>query len=483
MTTISRLALVYETVGEKEEQKADEDVQKQVNKTGKAAKKQTGVTKRWMTANKTAMLAVGAAAAGAMALIIKHSPSMGAAMDEARFAFSLMAFEVGESLAPVLEPLSDKLLELAIKFGELPGPVKGVIGVLTLALVAFGLLTGAIVTYNVVAGIWAGTTIAATLAQWQLNAAMYANPIGLVVLAIIAIIAILYILEKEFGVVTKAVKWLTEKFMLLWNWIKRIGAIMKTGFTAALDIVKNALNKIKDVFVKVWETIKVFIAGILLTIKAILTGDTKLLKKIWEKMGEKLKEIWGDTWDKIVAFLKKVVKKIWDGMKYIFNPANWAKIGSKLWDAGSDLIKSLIKGMGNVGDKIWKGIKDGLHDTAGKINKWAEGVLGLSPTLLEIAAKVPKTIAKGIGSNASVMTTAMTGMAHVGSMGFGASPIATGAPASVATAQATGGGSITLNIESGAFVFEGESGEGFDEQRVVNLMSEALQQLLGSRGI
>jgi len=483
MVRVSSVQVEYTAVGAKELQKADKDVQKQTNQTAKTAKKNTGITNRWMTANKTAILAVGAAAAGAMALIIKHSPSMGAAMDEARFAFSLMAFEIGESLAPALDPISEKLMDLAIRFGELPEPVKAAIGVLILVPIAIVAITGAIVAYNAITGVWAATTIGATIAQWNLNAAMFANPIGLVVLAIIAIIAVLIVLEKKFGVVTKAVEWLSEKFGGLIDWLKQVAGFMKAGFTAALSIASEALNKIKDVFFGVWNTIKAFLAAVWLTIIALFKGDTKRIKEIWGAFGKKMKEIWGNMWDKMKATVIKGVKKIWEGIKHILNPANWASIGTKLWKAGEDLIKSLIKGMGNVGDKIWNGLKDGLHDTAGKITKWAEGVLGLSPTLLEIGAKVPRTLAKGIGSNASVMTHAMTGMAHMGSVGFGATPIATAAPASVATAQGSTGRSVTLNIESGSFVFEGGPGEEWDEQRVVNLMSEALQQLLGSRGI
>lgn len=87
--------------------------------------------------------------------------------------------------------------------------VKNVIGFLTTnldtivsvggkALILFGawkiaMITGKALTvaYNVVTGIMALVTGQATVAQWGLNTAMYANPIGIVIAIIIALIAVI----------------------------------------------------------------------------------------------------------------------------------------------------------------------------------------------------------------------------------------------------------------------------------------------------
>lgn len=51
---------------------------------------------------------------------------------------------------------------------------------------------------------------AATAAQWLMNASLYGCPLVWIVGAIAAVVAVLYVLEKKFGVVTAAVKFLSD---------------------------------------------------------------------------------------------------------------------------------------------------------------------------------------------------------------------------------------------------------------------------------
>lgn len=74
----------------------------------------------------------------------------------------------------------------------------------------------AMLAYVTVTGIVKAATIAWTAAQWLLNVAMTANPIGLVIAAIAALVAGIVILIRNFDKVVDAAK-------AAWEWIKKVG--------------------------------------------------------------------------------------------------------------------------------------------------------------------------------------------------------------------------------------------------------------------
>lgn len=86
-------------------------------------------------------------------------------------------------------------------------------------------------------------TAAATAAQWLLNAAMTANPIGLVVVAIAALVAGLYLLYQNSDQVRNSING-------LWEQLEGLGAYIQSGFSLALDAVlqpfRDVINQIKN---------------------------------------------------------------------------------------------------------------------------------------------------------------------------------------------------------------------------------------------
>lgn len=87
-------------------------------------------------------------------------------------------------------------------------------------------------------------TTAATAAQWLLNAAMSANPIGLVVIAIAALVAGLYILYQNSDLVRNSING-------LWEQLQGLGAYIQSGFGIAMDAVskpfRDIVNQIKNI--------------------------------------------------------------------------------------------------------------------------------------------------------------------------------------------------------------------------------------------
>ena len=127
-------------------------------------------------------------------------------------------------------------------------------------------------------GIWAA-------AQWALNIAMSANPLGLIIIGIAALIAIIVLLVTNWDVVKAAIiagaKAVANWFIWLGGKIKEIALKIWDQFMSLLEnpffiavssliapwliaaglIIKH-WSKIKEFFIGLWETIKPIIDGI-----------------------------------------------------------------------------------------------------------------------------------------------------------------------------------------------------------------------------
>jgi TP901 family phage tail tape measure protein len=181
-------------------------------------------------------------------------------------------------------------------------------------------------------------TIAATAAQWALNVAMTANPIGIIIVAVGALIAAIVLLIKNWEKVTTAIKNNTNKVMTILtvlfgpigiiismikevasNWakikealaatglfekIKEIADSIKAFFQPAIDwlinafyTVKNAVtgffsgiaNKIRDFFMPAITAVSNFF-------KSIFGAIYNFVKPALDWLGEK--------WQQIVSFFR-----------------------------------------------------------------------------------------------------------------------------------------------------------------------------------
>lgn len=113
-----------------------------------------------------------------------------------------LSITIGTQVAPILSTLIDTVTPLIEKFtkwaSENPELIKTIakvgLGLLALSAIIKGItiVTNiykyAIISYNAILTAYNSITKAVTVAQWLWNAAMYANPIGLVIAAVVALI-------------------------------------------------------------------------------------------------------------------------------------------------------------------------------------------------------------------------------------------------------------------------------------------------------
>lgn len=122
-----------------------------------------------------------------------------------------------------------------------------VIAPVAAAVLAYKLVVGTIAAatkaWTIATAVWSGVTKAATAAQWLLNIAMDANPIGLIILAIAALVAIIIVVikyHKQIGAFFVAV------WGKIWGFLKRVGAWFAGPF--ADFFTKTIPNAIKGFF-------------------------------------------------------------------------------------------------------------------------------------------------------------------------------------------------------------------------------------------
>lgn len=221
----------------------------------------------------------------------------------------------------------------------------------------------------------------ATVAQWALNIAMNANPIGLIVIAITAATAafvMLYKHNEKFrnfcnGIAKSikdgiggAIKWLKDKFKDLskgWNNFKK--SISK-GTDNVVKSIKNGAKKVGDFFVNVGKTIKNVmetIGKILIFANPVVLGFAKMYKENakFRKFVKDVVKTVGDLGkgiDKKVNEIQRSTSKTWNSLK---------KNTLKTWN---DISKSTLKTWNNLKkdtSKTWNNIKDDTHKSVSKL--------------------------------------------------------------------------------------------------------------------
>lgn len=128
-----------------------------------------------------------------------------------------------------------------------------------------------------------GVTSALTTAQWALNAAFIASPVGWVVLGIMALVAAGILLYKNWDTVKEKAIALREKVQEVFGGIT---GFISEAFSSAREtvsgIIEDIRTTIEDVFSSVKDTVGGVVADILEFIQPILDKVNDLIEKITE---------------------------------------------------------------------------------------------------------------------------------------------------------------------------------------------------------
>lgn len=301
--------------------------------------------------------------------------------------FAEMTGEIMEEHGPQIEELFNTIAEdilPTIKEGiewfidNLP-LIEGGIVALTAAIVAFNtvaLITKIVEAWNAFKKAQEG----ATVAQWLLNAAMEANPIGLIVAGIAALVAAFVYLWNT-----------SEEFRNFWL---GLWEYVKIAVEAAIETIKAIFTPLIEFFIAVWEQIKeplfIVIAFIVAQVQQSIQTIVTVVKT--------LITVFTAVWNKI--------KSVFSGVKSFFVTVFQGAV-----DAVKTIINGLVGIVKNVINTIIRGINtfiNGLNNI--KIPDWVPGIGGGQlhiPTIPELAkggvlAKGQMGLLEGSGAEAVV---------------------------------------------------------------------------------
>ena len=379
------------------------------------------------------------------------------AQDKFTNALHHLQVVIGTAILPLVTAFTSRITGLLEKFQELPGPVqKVIIGVAAFAGAAAILapwisgIIGAVQAMKLAAlaqKAWAA-------AQWLLNAAMDANPIGLIVIAIAALVATFVVLWNKCG-------WFRDFWIGLWDQVKGVAAAVVPVLKAVWDAISGALKAFWDwagpfitTAVHVWWT----------SIKTEVDLIEKVVKTAWDAISKAVEVAVAaviaaiHTIEAIVGFLQDVWDRVKSGassainavVTFFSNVGSRIKgaigdVGSMLYNVGQQIVQGLVNGIVSA----WHWVTDKLSSLISGLGSAAKKLLGISSpskVFMEIGHFTGQGLAAGLDASRGAVSAAAARMvgAAGGGPAFGASPAFAGA--------AGAGGSRSLVIAAGAVV-------------------------------
>lgn len=211
----------------------------------------------------------------------------------------------------------------------------------------------------------------ATVAQWLLNTAMNANPIGIIIAAITALVT---------------------AFVLLWNKSEAFREFWVGLWEVISGAVSDAVDFITGVFTEAWEVIKELWSGAADFFKGIWSGIKNAFSKAKDWLAdvfsfEAIKEAWGS----VVDFFEG----IWSGIENAFSGVKDFFV--RVFEGARDAIKAIWETMADIIKAPINVLIDGLNLFIKGLNKiqipdWVPGVGGYGLNI----PRIPKLYRGGV---------------------------------------------------------------------------------------
>jgi len=312
---------------------------------GQAIQRNAGQAKEWLQRNKAAMVAMAAVATGALLGIIKSSPVLNAHLSSIRLAFSLIAMEIGNSLAPALELLEGWVWKVQKGFSELPEPMRDLISFLITITFLVIALNGLLKILGIRQAFVSLMTSINAIAFWASFVAITAYNFVLNVLWLTYIkVAIQTVIATAKQVLNTAATWLAKTAVVAYNFVLNIlnGHYIKLAVVAVIAAVKTGIQTAATwlAVTAQWALNAAMSAnpiGLIILAVVALIAIVVLMVKHWDK-------------------IKAALGKAWGAIKDFFGWIIGLAESAKQW--GKDLIVNFANGILDKLKWAWRKIKD-----------------------------------------------------------------------------------------------------------------------------
>jgi len=236
-------------------------------------------------------------------------------------------------------------------------------------IIAVGALGTVMVAVSAATKAWAAIQAIVTAAQWAWNAALTANPIGIIVVAIGALIAAGVLLVK--------------------NW-----DTVKAALVDAFNAIAGVASDVFDWFKKNWPLLLAIITGpIGLAVKAIIDNWNTIRSTFWQGVNA-VKSVVTDAWnfikaktDAIFGAISSVISGAVDGIKSLLGGlAAWVtSFATGAWTTAVNAVKGVFHVISDGVGTVVQGVKDGF-------NALVDFITGLVDKVKTAAGKIADAI-------------------------------------------------------------------------------------------
>ena len=321
----------------------------------------------------------------------KIEGTMEAKTEALKAKFSNLKSELGEKLIPVVDKVVDALNDNVIPAIERAGQwiekhrtlIEAIAAAVAGAVAAYTAFKAALAIQEALQA--AHTALLAvkgaeegmTTAQLLLNAAMNANPIGIIVVAIGALVAAFTYLWNT-----------SESFRNFWiNLWGNIKAVCVTVVNAIKDFLTGAWNAIKTVTTTVWNAIKTAIATVANAIKSVITTVWNAIKSVITTVWNGIKSTTTSAWNAIKNGMTTVVNGIKSVVTSVFN-------------AVKSTVTSIWNGIKSTTTSVWNAVKTAVSTPVNAIRS----------TVTSVFNSVRSTVSSVFNSIRSTATSVWSGI-------------------------------------------------------------------------
>jgi len=285
--------------------------------------------------------------------------------------------ELGAALLPVLQSVTSTLASFAGWARENQDVVKAL-------AIAVGVLAGAVVAIKVGMIAWQVATTAAAAAQWLLNAAMSANPIGIIIIAIAALVAAVVFAWHNFD-------WFREAVTAAWEGIKAaVDAVVEWFSSTAWPILKRVIDFIIAYYSTLWKAVRVAWDLIYAAVEKVVGWFSETAWPIIKRVV-----------DFIIAYYKTLlsaVVAVWDGIKSAISAvARWFENDlTPRIEVAVGIVRGVWSALRGAVEKAWDGIKAAVRSVWNWLEETAFPPIKRAVGLLQTAFETFRSAVVGV---------------------------------------------------------------------------------------